>query len=174
MRRNPQFGVTLIEVLVAVIVTVIGLLGMVALQMRAYGTEAESYQRAQAAVLLEDMANRIRANSASAADYVADGIGVGPADTCEDAVTVAQQDLCEWANLLRGAAETDGANNVGAMANGRSCITNPSPSLFVVTVAWEGSVPGSAPAAACGQGQFSNENVRRALTTVVRIPDLES
>ena len=82
-----QCGVTLIEVLVAVVVTVIGLLGMVALQMRAYTTETESYQRAQAAILLEDMASRIRANNDNAAAYVTNDIGVGPIEDCLAAPT---------------------------------------------------------------------------------------
>jgi type IV pilus assembly protein PilV len=174
MKQVRQSGVTLIEVLVAVIVTVIGLLGMVALQMRAYANEAESYQRAQAAILLEDIANRIRANGENAADYVAADIGVGAAEVCEGAVTLAEQDLCEWGNLLRGATEADDGNNIGAMTAGRSCITNPAPSVYAITVAWEGAVPSSAPASTCGAGDFTSENVRRALSTVVRIPDLGS
>ena len=174
MKHVSQSGVTLIEVLVAVIVTVIGLLGMVALQMRAYANEAESYQRAQAAILLEDIANRIRANAVNAAGYVAEDIGVGDVELCEEGLTLAEQDLCEWGNLLRGTSEADDGNNIGAMTAGRSCITNPSPSLFAITVAWEGAVPSSAPASACGAGDFTNENVRRALSTVVRVPDLGS
>lgn len=169
-----QLGVTLIEVLVAVIVTVIGLLGMVALQMRAYATEAESYQRAQGAILLEDMANRIRANGENAAAYVADGIGVGEQQDCQAAGTLAARDVCEWGNLLRGAAESNAGASVGAMTAGRACVRNPEPDLYVITVAWEGTVPTAAPGADCGAGQFSGENVRRALTTVVRIADLGS
>lgn len=172
MRSQLQRGVTLIEVLIAVVVTVIGLLGVVALHMRAYASESESYQRAQAAILLEDMANRIRANGANAAAYVAEDIGVGAVASCTGAVTLAARDLCQWANLLRGAAETHSGTTVGAMASGRACIRSPEPDLYVITVAWQGTVPTSAPAADCGQGQFTAENVRRALTTVVRIADL--
>lgn len=171
---HRQSGVTLIEVLVAVIVTLIGLLGMVALQMRAYATETESYQRAHAAILLEDIAGRIRANSDNAAAYVANDIGVGPIEECASAPTSTQRDLCEWANLLRGAAEQHDGNNVGAMTAGRACITNPTPSLYVITVAWEGNVPSQDSPAACGLGAFSQDNLRRTLSTVVRVADLGS
>lgn len=174
MNAYRETGVTLIEVLVAMIVTVIGLLGMVAVQMRAYANEAESYQRAQAAVLLEDVANRIRANPENAADYVAADIGVGESEACEDAASLAARDLCEWGNLLRGAAEADGGSNVGAMTSGRACISSPSPNVVAVTIAWEGNVPSAAPATACGKDAFTAENLRRALNTVVRIPDLGS
>jgi type IV pilus assembly protein PilV len=168
-------GVTLIEVLVAVVVTVIGLLGMVALQMRSYASESESYQRAQAAVLLEDMANRIRANGQNAAAYVAEDLGIGAVEDCVAAGTQAARDLCEWSNLLRGAAESHGGSSVGAVTAGRSCIrTTPGSDVYVITVAWQGSVPTSAPGSNCGINAFSNENVRRALSTVVRIADLGS
>lgn len=171
--RRRQCGVTLIEVLVAIVVTVIGLLGMVALQMRAYATETESYQRAQAAILLEDIASRIRANSDDAAAYVANDIGVGPIEACA-ATPTAQRDLCEWANLLRGAAEQHDGNNVGAMTGGRACITSPTPDLYVITVAWEGNVPSEDSPAACAQGAFAQADLRRTLSTVVRVPSLGS
>jgi type IV pilus assembly protein PilV len=174
MNAYRETGVTLIEVLVAMIVTVIGLLGMVAVQMRAYANEAESYQRAQAAVLLEDIANRIRANRKNAANYVATDIGVGESQSCEGAASLAAKDLCEWANLLRGAAEAAGGNNVGAMTSGRACISSPSPNVFSVTIAWEGNVPSTAPSTACGKDAFTDENLRRALSSVVRIPNLGS
>jgi type IV pilus assembly protein PilV len=168
-----QLGVSMIEVLVAVVVTVIGLLGMVALQMRAYASESESYQRAQGAILLEDMANRIRTNGEDAASYVAEDIGVGAMEVCAGAATLAASDLCEWANLLRGAAESHTGNSVGAMTAGRGCIRTPQPDVYVITVAWQGSVPTDAPGATCGAGQFSGEDLRRALSTVVRIADLD-
>lgn len=172
--RRAARGVTLIEVLMAIIVTVIGLLGMVALHMRAYAAESESYQRAHAAILLEDIANRIRANGENAADYVADDIGLGPEEVCDGLVALAERDLCEWGNLLRGAAETNSGSNVGAMAAGRACIRETGTDLYAIAVAWQGTVPTAAPGADCGAGQFGDERVRRALVTVVRIADLGS
>lgn len=170
--RRVCAGVSLIEVLIAVVVTVIGLLGIVALQMRSYATESESYQRSQAAILLEDMSNRIRANSGDAAAYLAEDVGVGAAEDCEGVAPLSARDLCEWGNLLRGAAETHEATSVGAMTDGRACITLAGPNLYQITVAWAGSVPSAAPAAACGSGAFGDERLRRVLSTVVRIATL--
>jgi type IV pilus assembly protein PilV len=172
LSRGACAGVTLIEVLIAVVVTVIGLLGIVALQMRSYASETESYQRAQAAILLEDMANRIRANGDNASAYVADNIGVGPAESCAGLAPRAAQDMCEWGNLLRGAAESHDGASIGAMTEGRACISLAATDLYLITVAWAGSVASAAPAAACGSGAFSDEKIRRALSTVVRIADL--
>ncbi|HEX2494012.1 MAG TPA: type IV pilus modification protein PilV [Steroidobacter sp.] len=176
MRRTSQHqaGVTLIEVLVAVIVTVIGLLGMVALQMRSYASEAESYQRAQAAILLEDMVNRIRANPKNVANYVAEDIGVAAMVCTPAPAALAARDLCEWANLLKGAAETYEAKTVGAMTAARGCIRaiDVATNTYAITVVWQGSVSTAEPGSTCGQAAFADQTIRRALSTVVRIPKL--
>ena len=49
----------MIEVLVTMVIIAFGLLGMAGLQMRMQTSEMESYQRSQALLLLNDMANRI-------------------------------------------------------------------------------------------------------------------
>jgi type IV pilus assembly protein PilV len=49
----------MMEVLVTVVVTAIGLLGVRA-RHEVYSSESESYQRAHAAILLEDIASRIQ------------------------------------------------------------------------------------------------------------------
>lgn len=168
-----EAGATMIEVLVTIIVTLIGLLGMLALQLRAYGAESESYQRSQAAILLEDIAGRINTNHAQASAYVANDIGAGEPQDCAGAATIAARDLCEWGNLLRGAAEVDeSGNRVGAMLGARACITNPQPDTYAITVVWQGSAPTAAPNATCGQSAFADGNLRRALSTILRIADL--
>jgi type IV pilus assembly protein PilV len=166
---------TLLEVLVAVLISVIGLLGMIGLQLRAYSANVESYQRANAAILLQDMVNRMTSNQANAAAYVASDIGVGSAVVCPNGGASAAQDLCEWANLLRGAAETDSnGNNIGAMLKARGCIYNSGTNSYLIEVVWEGVNPTAAPAAVCGQNAFgaANENLRRAVTAVLQVPDL--
>lgn len=168
----------MIEVLVALVVSVVGLLGIAAFQLRAYAAETESFQRAHASILLDDMVSRINANRANAADYVGANFGVADPGNCADAaLTRAQRDLCEWATLLRGAAEmsdnTAGASRIGAMTAARGCIAQGAdPSTFFIAIVWEGMAPTAAPATACGQGAYSAENLRRAATAVVTIANL--
>ena len=59
---NHQKGVGLIEVLVALLVLAIGILGFVLLQARAVEATGESVQRVQAVNIARDIAERIRAN----------------------------------------------------------------------------------------------------------------
>jgi len=59
---NRQIGITLVEVLVAILVLAIGLLGIAGLQTAAMGTNFNSYQYTQAAILAQSMVERMRAN----------------------------------------------------------------------------------------------------------------
>src|SRR5947207_126816 len=69
-------GFTMIEVLVSLVITVFGLLGLVGIQAFAHQAELESYQRAQALVLMNDMVERINSNRASAGCYNFSTIGI--------------------------------------------------------------------------------------------------
>jgi len=180
--RN-QRGVTLIEVLVTVIILSIGLLGMAGLQSRLQQSEMEAYQRSQALLLLNDMANRIASNRNNAATYVtgaASPLGVGM--TCPDNTgSRAQRDASEWCAALQGAAETSGGSSVGAMVGGRGCVESLVSNQYLVTVAWQGLTPISAPpaGAACGANSYgsagstcANDVCRRVVTTIVRVATL--
>ncbi len=64
--HHTQSGFTLIEILVAVLILAVGLLGFAALQITAVSAGQESYFRSQALIVAESLADRIRANR----DYV--------------------------------------------------------------------------------------------------------
>jgi type IV pilus assembly protein PilV len=189
---HKQGGALLIEVLVTIAIVVIGLWGLMAVQSRLQLSEVESYQRAQALILLNDMAARIATNRSNVDDYLIDvdspiGVG-GAADACAAktvADPLAERDLSDWCNLLQGAAETVGvgATRVGAMIGARGCIEIPNPGIpeYMITVVWQGFTPVSAPPAsvACGADLYDEADTecvddlcRRAITTIVRIPAL--
>src|SRR3972149_4197056 len=68
--RGRQAGMTMLEVLVTLVILAFGLLGLAGLHIKIQTLDMEAYQRAQAILLLRDMVERIKANSANAADYV--------------------------------------------------------------------------------------------------------
>ena len=176
--RNAQ-GNTLIEILVAIVIVVVGLLGLAGLQSRATLAEMEAYQRAQALVLVQDMADRIASDRKNAmafvtasplgADvgYVACGTTPGPA-----------QDQCEWSNALVGAGESASGSKVGAMIGARGCVINTvaaMPRQFTVAVVWQGLNPTAIPASTnCGAGLYGDERTRRAVTLNVTIGCLQN
>lgn len=181
-----QRGVTLIEVMVTVIILSIGLLGMAGLQSRLQTSEMEAYQRSQALLLLNDMANRIASNRNNAASYSANygpanPLGVGMACTANSG-SRRQRDASEWCAALQGAAETSGGSNLGAMLGGRGCVESLGSGQYLVTVAWQGLTPIVAPPAgvACGANSYdgpagstcSNDRCRRVVTTIVRVATL--
>jgi type IV pilus assembly protein PilV len=158
MRRAPQ-GFALMEVLLTMVILAFGLLGLLGMQGRMSNAEVEAYQRAQATLLVADMADRMRASpfevcsNAVVTDvqrnicmanrlqaYVTGSpLGTGdsqPAD-CSNAAIGAARDECEWSNALKGAAETNASSvNVGAMTGARGCVEQlqaPDPSAGVCT-----------------------------------------
>ncbi len=173
-------GVTMIEVLVTIVILTFGLLGVVGLQARMQLAQAESYHRAQAILLMQDMVDRVATNRINALNYVtASPLGTGNAMQVCTGLAGAALDLCEWNNALLGAAEsTAGGQSAGAMIGARGCITNivaTMPREFVVAVTWQGLVPTVAPASTiCGQGLYGNDQMRRALVARVMIGCLQN
>lgn len=176
-------GVSLIEVLVTIFILAIGLLGLAGLQARLQSSEMEAYQRAQALILLDDMANRIAANRKNAASYVtgvANPLGTGDSQPAICSGSGQGFDACQWSNALKGAAEQLGSSKVGAMIGARGCIERLGGDQYLVTVVWQGLTPISAPASGCGAGLYNgaagsscvNDLCRRAMSTIVRVANL--
>ena len=55
-------GVTLIEVLVAIVITSIGILGFASLQFLGLNSNQSAYYRSQASFIASDLSERMRAN----------------------------------------------------------------------------------------------------------------
>ncbi len=176
--RNRQGGFTLIESLVTVVILAFGLVGLVTMQAKIQVAQTESYQRAQAILLLQDMSNRISANRVAAAQYVVSApLGTGDSQPASCAgLTGVQLDLCEWSQELKGAGEKQSANSVGAMIGARGCVdqVSSSPPIYRVTVAWQGLSNLKAPNVACGQNLYGSDAMRRAIYGLVTVPNLKS
>jgi type IV pilus assembly protein PilV len=179
---NDARGTSLIEVLVTIVILAFGLLGLAGLQTRMQISEVEAYQRSQALILLDDMASRISVNRTMAANYVtASALGAGmPCPTV--AATRTEIDKAAWCRALQGAAEvTAGGGNTGAMIGGRGCVEALPGNEYMITVAWQGLGPISAPPASvtCGANAYDEagssciaDRCRRVVTTIVRIGTL--
>ncbi len=181
--RSAERGTSLIEVLVTILIVSFGLLGLAGLQSRMQLSEMESYQRAQALILLNDMASRIAVNRGAAAAYAVAAPLVGFGMTCStNPVTRPEIDAAVWCNALQGSAEVTSANNdVGAVVGGRGCVESLPNNEYMITVAWQGLTPVAAPPAsiACGQNLYNDaasgctaDRCRRVVTTIVRIATL--
>lgn len=100
-KRKAHQGLTLIEVLVTIAITSIGLMGLVSLQLQAIRATTDSGNRSQAVWVFNDIINRIHANEASSASYITGGPVV-----CGGVPTVCS-------NYNTGLATTNSANCTG-------------------------------------------------------------
>jgi type IV pilus assembly protein PilV len=174
MKRSMS-GFSMIEVLITIAILVVGLLGLASLQANVAKAELEAYQRAQALVLVQELSDRLIANKAHAAEYVKTDIGVGGVEKdCLNALAGSDRDLCEFNNALVGASEKTGAGGatIGAMIGARACVTNPSPNLYMITIAWQGVRRTAKPTEDCGRDQYGDDSLRRTVSFPVRVATL--
>jgi type IV pilus assembly protein PilV len=186
--RGQNGGFGLIEVLIALVVFAVGLLGVAGLQIRAQQMELDAYQRAQAMILLQDMVDRLNTNrearncypdvvQAMVPPFV--GTGAAPLGKCTTAGVSATQlraeeDLKEWDAMLRGATELRSGANVGTMAGARGCITvDALGQIYSITVAWQGEIATRAPVGnSCAENLYGSEALRRVIRADVRFATL--
>jgi type IV pilus assembly protein PilV len=167
-------GFSLIEILITLVVTMFGLLGLASFVVKATALTADGTQRARAAALLTDMKGRLANNKANAAAYVSATVHGGAVRDCAG-LAAAARDLCDWNNLLVGTNDAQAGGNA-AFLGFRGCVTQPSAlqPVFVVTVAWGSLAPGVPPADLCGQGTFGDDALRRVIRAQVRVATLSA
>lgn len=122
--NRRQSGFSLIEVLVALVITTMGLLGLASLQLLSLRTQQNAFMRGQATQLNHDLIERMRGNctAALAGQYTIDFATVPSATT-----TQAQRDLTEWrAQVARVLPDGRGAIAVNAASR-----------VATVTVRWD-------------------------------------
>lgn len=140
---NKNTGFTLIEVLIAMLVLAIGLLGLAALQATGLKNNLSAYTRSQATQLAYDMSDRMRANRAdtqnlAASTYVTvvPTVAVAKAN-CEQvanacsAVDMAENDLFIWNNAI---------TTVLPMGQGTIALNG---SIYTITINWDDNRDGN-------------------------------
>jgi type IV pilus assembly protein PilV len=142
--RRSEGGFTLIEVLVALVIFAIGLLGIAALHIESLNAGRTALNRTQAVALASDLADRIRTNrlacDATGCAYTGAGALTSSCETTAGctAQELAATDVFRW--RARGAAQLPG---FGGVVN--YTFRNGLPGLYVITVQW--TEPGSTSAA---------------------------
>jgi type IV pilus assembly protein PilV len=93
--RSQERGATLIEVMIALLVLAIGMLGFAGLQTQGVITGRQAYLHSTAAFLAEDMVERMRANLAQSASYSTLYTDAGQDNHCDTSSCTAAQ-LMGW------------------------------------------------------------------------------
>jgi type IV pilus assembly protein PilV len=143
-----QQGLTFLEVLIAVVILVTGILGAVAMQASAKQASFDAMQRSLASSLAQDIIERMRGNNANniALYQVGSPFGAGDVVAAVDCSVLANNcnsnqiafhDLFEWEQALIGSGTKNGDLNVGGLINGVGCI-NVNGNRIVVAISWQG------------------------------------
>lgn len=130
--RNPilEQGFTLLEILVAILVLSIGLLGLAGLQATGLQSNHSGYLRSQATIFAYEMADRLRANRSTAVDGNYD---IALTDSAPSGTTIQDIDRSDWLSRLATALPSgDGAVDCAttASANGETTC------LCTITIQW--------------------------------------
>lgn len=130
--KTADHGFTLLEVLVALLVLSIGLLGLAALQTLGLKFNQQSYQRTQAIFQAYDIIDRIRANTTGKAAGNYDSVAAGsvPAITVDCETT-----SCTTAQLATYDINKWNTANATLLTNGKGEIST-SGNLRTITVTW--------------------------------------
>ncbi len=126
-------GLTLIEVLIALVVLSIGLLGLAGLQTTSLQSNTSAYHRTQATALAYDLADRMRANRNAALNDQYNGGFQTPPPACNPAVGgggTPATDLLAWRNAL-----------VCRLPQGTGAVVrvDPDSNEFTITIRWDDS-----------------------------------
>ena len=147
MNRHRHNGFTLVEVLVALVVLSIGLLGIGKLVMFSSRANDSAYMRSQATALAYSILDEMRANKQDAVNglyTVNTGAYGNPGFTCNAATPctapgqLAQYDLYRWKTAM-GAALPSGDGTV-ATVQSADPITAAPITLATITVQWNDAV----------------------------------
>ncbi|MCW8908717.1 MAG: type IV pilus modification protein PilV [Sedimenticola sp.] len=97
-----QRGFTLLEVLIAVLVLSIGLIGLAGMQLLGVKNNNSAAMRSQAVFLAQDISDRMRANIGNAGSYVITGtpscVGLCTITSGCSGSQLATYDVCQWRN----------------------------------------------------------------------------
>lgn len=127
-------GFTLLEVMVALVIFSIGLIGLAGMQGLSLQNNQVAYKRTIATQLVTDMADRIRNNPAGAYDGTIPSSApttscVGPAADCNTVALMTDHDLFEWDQTLK--LPQNSLTQVRGIINRTASGTG-----FIIDIAW--------------------------------------
>ena len=147
IRKNRQHGFSLIEVLVAVLIVAVGILGVAGLQVVSLQQNRSALLRAEALQLGNDILDRMRANPLT--DYAPVSLTSAP-PSATNCVTsscsrseMAEYDIAQWKCSINSSDTDDVPYDIctsfgiaGSLPNGASSISKSNNGVHEVKVEW--------------------------------------
>jgi type IV pilus assembly protein PilV len=144
MTTKQQQGFTMVEVLIAVLVMAIGLLGLAGLQLTSLQSNQSAYHRSLATMAAMEIADRMLANGGQLASYET-GLGApSSASSCVGSScgpsSMASYDLAQWKCSL-GKHNNDGTCQAlgvtGELPEGDGQIVDDGTGQYTITIMWD-------------------------------------
>lgn len=139
---NPQRGVSLLEVLIALLVLAIGVLGFAGLQLTSLNQSTAANHRVTAVLIAQDAVERLELNPSRRNDYLSSGwtagsLGGSPSASCINSnCSAAAMATWDIAQLTWQAANQLPAGRITAS----DCAFN---NMTCMVVSWDGQDPGA-------------------------------
>ena len=154
--KTRQGGFTMIELLVALLIFSVAIIGYASLNNRLMLSQWSQQQRSHAQQTVQFISERLKANEAALGCYpaMASNIGVAATDQSLDCQAfgtlasqqVAEQDITAWALLLAGEQEKVDEQRIPILPGVAGCITELEPNRsYRITVVWAATDGGAAP-----------------------------
>lgn len=139
-RKRYSSGISLIEMLIALLVLSFGLLGIAGLQAYSLRNNSNAYYRSVANSLAYDIVDRMRANRA-VAQAAGTNYNIALATNKPASLTdVRLQDQAEWLAATGDASDPNAPPGMLPLGDGAiNCTTNLTPVICQVTVQWDDS-----------------------------------
>jgi type IV pilus assembly protein PilV len=135
LRMRPPRGFSLVEVLVALVVMAVGMLGIAALYVEGLRAGRTSVYRTTAVNLAADMADRIKANPVAGPAYA--GTGPGADSGCVNGAEPCTPDELAADDWFRWLADLQARLPQGSSAQvDFSPAAGPAPARYTITVSW--------------------------------------
>lgn len=142
MRNSHQSGFTLLEVLIAMVILAIGLLGLAGLQANSMRFNNSAYLRSQASFIATDIADKMRANQDALTTGSFDDIDTSDAYDLGDCYTnggnctpaeMATSAIAEWKALIER-----------VLPSGTATVSKGASDVYTVDVTWVDNTADSA------------------------------
>ena len=179
--RKRQSGISMIEVLVAIFILAVGMLGTASLQLTSKRSNLEAKDRTMATMIAQGFVERMRMNPRQLSTYTNAGAGrifsggsfsaIDCSVQCTDA-QIASLDLYDLEQALIGNTEKIAGAAVGGMNQALICIEGPDggSATYTVAIAWRGQTQLSDPATVhtCGSDTGAYDSTDGTQSNVYR------
>ena len=132
---NFNNGFTLLEVMIAMVIFAVGMLGLAGIQSVSLQNEHASYSRSQAILLAYEMADKLKANPGGSINYVVDANTTAISGYSGDTMCI--DNSCTITDMVKFDLGLWKAAVSTLLPGGQASITNPTPLNHTITVHWD-------------------------------------